>query len=359
MAVRTPDFKFTLGVFDFSSLELRRRVKSIEVELLSDAPSSFKIILDDADELFSKAVKGKINEGDKCTISLGFVETGLNQVIEGKITGVKGFKKDSARRTFEVTGFDDLQLLTRGRKRRSWENIKDSDIAGIIADECGLGRNFDDSGIVQPFVVQNNISNLAFLYERARRIGFEVKVVGRDLVFKKPEKADTGVTLRLDATKAGGNTQILKTCDFDTSTMNVVDKVVVRSYDPDSAKPIIASSSNVNGGSMGGSNTGAVKSTIANTGTTIQVSDQPVYSEEEAEKLAESILNQRADNFMTGKGSCEGNSTLRCGSIVKILDIGSELEGDYYLTEVKHELKAGHGDGFGYWTSFTVSRTGR
>jgi len=358
MAVRTPDFNISLGVFDLSSTECRRRVKTVEVELLSDAPSSFKIILDDADEFFSKATKGKINEGDKCTISLGFVETGLNQVIEGKITGVKGYKKDSARRTFEVSGFDDLQLLTRGRKRRSWENIKDSDIAGIIADECGLGRNFDDSGIVQPFVVQNNISNLAFLYERARRIGFEVKVIGRDLVFKKPEKADTGVTLRLDATKGDGAT-ILKTCDFDTSTMNVVDKVVVRSYDPDTAKAIIASSSNVNGGTMGGSNTGASKSTIANTGTTIQVSDQPVYSEEEAEKLAESILNQRADNFMTGKGSCEGNSTLKCGSIVKILDVGSELEGEYYLTQVKHELKAGYGEGFGYWTSFNVSRTGR
>jgi len=356
--IRTPDFELSLGTLDFSSKDMKSLVKSIEVEQLSDGASSFKILLDDANDTFANGTR-KILEGDKCVIKMGFVETGVSQVIEGTVTGVKENRKEFGRKIYQVNGFDGLQALTRGRKRRSWEDIKDSDLAGIIADECGLGHDIEDSGIIQPFVAQNNVTDLAFLYERARRIGFEVKVEEKNLVFKKPQKSNCGLTLRWDANKADGNTCLLQRCDFDSSTMNVVDKVVVRSYDPDTAQAIIASSSTVEGDSMGGSHTATDLASIANPSTTVQYSDQPVYSEEEAEALAKSLLNQRADNYLTGRGSCQGNAGLKCGVAVNILDIGSEMEGEYYITSAKHTLKAGGGKGFGYWTSFTISRSGR
>ena len=356
-SVRTPDFELSLGTNDFSSKDMKSLVKSIEVEQLSDGASSFKIMLDDAKDIFSTGSK-KIREGDNCVIKMGFVETGVSQVIEGIVTGVKENRKEFGRKIYQISGFDGLQALTRGRKRRSWEKIKDSDIAGIIADECGLGRDIEDSGIIQPFVVQNNVTKLAFLYERARRIGFEVKVEKKNLVFKKPLKTNCGITIRWNAKEADGSTSLLQSCDFDTTTMNVVDKVVVRSYNPDTAQPIIASSSTVEGEGMGGKVATSIAS-IANPSTTVQYSDTPVYSEEEAEALAKSLLNQRADNFLTVRGSCQGNAAIKCGSTVNILDIGAEMEGEYYITSAKHSLKAGAGQGFGYWTSFTVSRSGR
>jgi phage protein D len=141
--------------------------------------------------------------------------------------------------------------------------------------------------------------------------------------------------------------------------MDQVQKVVVRGYDPKSASPIIAECSSVEGGSMGGQQDAVQRAQAHGVDTTIQVSDQPIYSQEEAQRLAESILSQHADNYMTGHGTCEGNSKIQCGRVVTIKDVGAEMEGQYYISSCKHILKAGAESGSGYWTEFQISRSGR
>ena len=222
--IKTPIFDLTIGTFDFGNDEkLSKLVNEIDVDLVSDGASSFKVVLDDREAPFSDLEK-EIKEGMSVTIALGYGATGTDKLIEGIVTGVNTARKEFQRKTYVVTGYDGLQALTRGRKRRSWEEIKDSDIAGIIANECGLQPDTDDSEIIHPYVVQNNVTNLSFLMERAKRIGFEVKVEERRLVFKKPKRTeDCGVTLTWDGTKMNNaDTSILQRCDFDTSTMGVV-----------------------------------------------------------------------------------------------------------------------------------------
>lgn len=357
--ILTPDFKLKIGTTDFSNQPNKRRVSEMTVEQLSDGASSFRIVLDDSDEAISDG-KISILEGMECTVEMGFAESGTKQVIKGYVTGVKPKRSEFSRKMFTVTGFDGLSKLTRGRKRRSWENIKDSDIAAQIAQECSLQPDVQDSGLVHPYVVQNNENNLNFLFERARRIGYEVKVEGEKLVFRKPREVKADVTLRWDGTnvrKKGG--VLLQRMDFNTSTMNMPKKVVVRSYDPKSGKPIIASASTEDNDKMGGKKTAGDLAEIGNPDTTIQISDQPVVSEEEAERLAKSILSQRAAEFLTGTGKCMGNGKIKCGAKVNIEDVGQEMQGEYYVTSAKHVLRVGHGQGYGYWTEFSVSRTGR
>ncbi len=362
MSVKTPTFSLSLGSIDFSQLSMKKYVQSIEVEMQSEGASSFKITLDDCDRVFTEGKVCKIREGDACSISLGFIETESKQVIEGIVTGVKANRKEYSRMIFEVNGYDGLQALTRGRHRRSWENIKISDIVTTIAGECSLSADTEDTGDPVPYVTQDNQTNLAFLQERAKMIGFEVKVEERRLVFKKPVKTDSGLTLTMRPKNYAGNDKnecLLQRCDFDTNTMNVVDKVVVRWYDPKTAKAIVAESTNINGKSMGGEQDAGERAAANNPETTIQISDTPVYSQAEAEALATAILNARADYYLTGKGSCEGNAKLKCGAMVKIKDMGAEMDGEYYITKAKHVLKVGNGQGFGYWTDFEVSRSGR
>lgn len=197
--ILTPDFKLKIGTTDFSNQPNKRRVSEMTVEQLSDGASSFRIVLDDSDEAISDG-KISILEGMECTVEMGFAESGTKQVIKGYVTGVKPKRSEFSRKMFTVTGFDGLSKLTRGRKRRSWENIKDSDIAAQIAQECSLQPDVQDSGLVHPYVVQNNENNLNFLFERARRIGYEVKVEGEKLVFRKPREVKADVTLRWDGT---------------------------------------------------------------------------------------------------------------------------------------------------------------
>ncbi len=356
-----PDFKMTLGGVDFSSPEMAKRVVEIEVECVADGPDSFKVSLDDRDDYFTKSQK--IKEGDSAKIELGYHREGTNEVVQGIITGVESFRREYRRQLFVVRGFDGMQALSRGRHRRSWEKIKDSDIAQILAGEAGLGCDADDSGIIHPYVAQNNVTNMDFLFERAKRIGFEVDVEGRNLRFKKPEVSGPVCDLIWDENNIGGAAtgggRLLKRCQFASSTMGVVDEVVVRGYDPKTRKEIIGRAKDVHGQTMGGNKTGPEYAAANNPATVIQVSNQPVASCEEAEKLAWSILNERAGNFMSGFGASEGDGRIKAGKTVKIDAIGTEMDGEYYVTRAVHKLRIGAGPGNGYLTEFEIRRSGR
>ena len=358
--VKTPDFKMTLGTINFDDKEYHKRVQSIEVESLADSASSFTIYLDDGDDLFSSS--RRVKEGDCAVIQLGYAADRIDKVLEGIITGVQSFRREYGRKLYKISGFDNLQALTRGRKRRSWETMKDSDVASEVVSESGLSIDADDTEFIHPYIAQNNVTNLEFLFERARRNGFEVRCEGKTVLFKKPQVQDSCCDLVWNASSPmarQGDSRILKRCNVASSTMGVVEEVVVRSYCPKKKKPIVASAKNVHGNTMGGDTTGPDFAKANNPGTTIQISDQPVMCEAEAEKLAWSILNQRAGNFMSGRCSSEGDGRIMSGRIVKIHEVGKEIDGDYYVTRSKHVMKVGNGPGFGYTTEFEVRRSGR
>jgi len=354
------DFKLTLGTADFSE-KLKNSVLSIEVEQVSDGASSFKVELDDFHATFSDG-SVDIKEGMSCQVELGYQGTGTQKLIEGIITGI-GTKRNGGSVHYVVTGFDGLQALSRGRKRRSWEEMKDSDIASTIAGECGLEADVEDSGIIHPYIAQNNRTDLDFLMERARRIGFELKVEEKRLVFKKPDlSSDSVATLcwgEDNYDESDEKNVHLTRCDIRSSTRGVVKKVVVRSYDPATAKEIIGESETIDGGTMGGATEAGDAAASNNPDTTIQISRIPVASQEEAERLAASILNERADKFMTGKAYCDGCNKIVCGKKVTFKGMGAGLDGDYYVKSAKHTLKGGTGADAGYHTEFTVGRSGR
>lgn len=362
--VRTPDFKMTIGGVSFTEKELKSRVHEITVEQLSDGASSYKVILDDTGDFFSGG-KNAIREGMECEIELGYTEAdgGTEIVMKGIVSGVHPERKEFSRKMFSVTGFDMLSKLTRGRKRRSWESIKDSDIAAEIAHECGLKPSAEDTGLVLPYVVQNNENDLNFLLERARRYGYEVRVDNENnLVFRKPVDEEPVATFQSDGVYVKQNGGLLlQRMDFNTSTMNMPTKVVVRSYDPKTAAPIVAEATRETSDSMEGrlSATDAAKQSSPHSDNTLQISDQPVCCQEEAALLAQSILDQRAGEFMTGNGRCAGNPKIQARQRIRLENFGSELDGVYYVKSAKHSLRVGSTSSAGYWTEFCISRSGR
>lgn len=358
-AILTPDFKLTLGTTEFSD-KLKASVISIEVEQVSDGASSFKVELDDYFHEFAEGKKD-IKEGMSAQIELGYQGTGTQKLIEGIITGI-GTKRKGGTIHYVVTGFDGLQALSRGRKRRSWEDMKDSDIASDIASECGLEADVEDSGIVHPYIAQNNRTDLDFLMDRARHIGFELKVEEKRLVFKKPDLSSESVATCCWHVKnfdeSDAKSVLLTDCDIRSNTRGVVKKVVVRGYDPASAKEIVGSADSIEGGTMGGSSDAGEAAASNNPDTTIQIST-PVASQEEAERYAMSVLNRHANAFVTGKARCDGCNAICCGKKVTFKGLGAGHDGDYYVTSAKHILKGGTGSDAGYRTEFTVGRSGR
>ena len=356
--VMTPDFKLNLGEQDLSVMPLKKRVSEITVDQVANGAAWFKIILDDCDGEFSNG-SHKISEGDSCIIQLGYANTEIKKLLEGIVTGVSTKRAEGGRTYFVVTGFDGMQALTRGRKRRSWEQIKDSDIAGIIANECGLQPDVDDSGIVHSYLAQNDITNLKFLQERAKRFGFELKVEEKRLVFKKPNFSSEPYVLHYNSSKADENSGLVFHCDINTSTMGVVKQVTVRWRSAKTDSPIIGIAKTVSNNDTESILPGSDAAQKNNPDTSIQISDIPVESQEEAEAVAQAALDRLASEYIKGTAKGEGNPNIVAGKRVKILDIGKELEGVYYVTSATHTYKVGGRNGCGYLTEFTVNRTSR
>jgi phage protein D len=353
----------TLGEIDFSAAEFNRLVMKISVECVADGPDAFTVELDDSKDDFLIKHKVKIKESGSAIIKLGYTGGPYHKVMHGTITKIEARRFSKEKKVFTVKGFDYMHFLTREQHRRAWLNVKDSDIVSAIASEASMTAETEDSGVKHDYILQNNITNLEFLYERAQRCGFEVDCIDQKLIFKRPKKKGPVCTLVWDAsnfTRGSSDQVLVKDCKFSTSTMGQIKKVVVQHYDPATKAMIEGSSDAILGASMGAEKTGADRAAEgANADqTTRYITDQPVRSVEDAEKLAWSILNQQAGMFVVAQGECEGDGRLKPGETVKMDSFGDSMDGEFFVTSAKHTMQTG-GEGYGYVTEFEIRRTGK
>ena len=82
-----------------------------------------------------------------------------------------------------------------------------------------------------------------------------------------------------------------------------------------------------------------------------QVVDAPVTSQDEAQRLAEALLRDKAYQFITGDGRVIGIPDLRPADNVELCGLGKRFSGLYYVKSVSHAIG---GDGF--TTTFGVRR---
>jgi len=85
-------------------------------------------------------------------------------MIVGEITSLKPTFSEGFS-TIEIRGYDRLYRLRFGRNRRTFMDIKDSDIASTIGGDWGLSTKAEDTGTVHSHIYQNN-QNIFNLQER-------------------------------------------------------------------------------------------------------------------------------------------------------------------------------------------------
>ncbi|MCP4403746.1 MAG: phage late control D family protein, partial [bacterium] len=139
----------------------------------------------DAESQGLKWIDGDLyQEGGEVKIKMGYADN-IHEMMIGEITGLEPEFTTEQAATMTVRGYSRLHRLSRGRMTRSFKEMKDSQIAAQIAQELGLSSEVEDTKIIHPYVFQNNLSNLDFLLERARAIGYEIEVEGKKLYFRQ------------------------------------------------------------------------------------------------------------------------------------------------------------------------------
>lgn len=284
------------------------------------------------------------SEGARIEVIVGY-DGKVASLIKGEVTTLEAeFVEDEAP-TLKVQGYDSLHRFRRGRKTKSYLQQKDSDIARQIASTLGLSAQVEDTNVTHEYLLQDNLTDIDFLMERARRIRYELVIENGTLHFRKAANdkskvvsMEFGMTLRSFCPRL--------------STVSQVSEVLVQGWDAKKKEPITGSARSADAVSkMGGQQLGANITEGAFFPTKNIIIDKPVFSKGEADQIAKGMFNNMAVGFITGEGKAIGNGDIKAGTVIELLKLGTRFSGLYYVTSATHTI-----DSSGYTTKFTVER---
>jgi phage protein D/phage baseplate assembly protein gpV len=265
-------------------------------------------------------------------------------LIKGEITALEPHFSTTDRTTMLVRGYDKSHRLHRGRKTRTFLQVKDSDLASRIAGEAGLTPQVDATTVTYDYALQNNQTNMEFLLARAERIGYQVYAAEGKLYFKKGDFSQgDGPEL------AYGET--LLSFEPRWTTSGQADQMIVKSWDPKGKRAITSQKTPNTRLSQGGmSQPGGDKARSAFSPADEIVTDRPAFTPDEAEALATGLSNDISREFVQAEGVCDGNPRVKAGWKVTISNVGTRFSGKYFVTSATHIHNAE-----GYRTTFSIS----
>ena len=328
-----------------ASAEIMRDLRELVVDTSLHLPDMFTIHLDDPNLKWIDDAQFNVGKVVEISGKEAGANTATNLIVGGEITALEPEMTEEGATTVIFRGYDKTHRLHRGKKTRTFLQSTDSDIVRKIAGESGLTAVTDTTSQVYEHVFQDYQTDIAFLRDRALRNGYYLYLQDGKLHFcREPSAGGTTATLEW------GKNLMSFQARF-TTAEQVVD-AEVHGWDVKQKKAIIGKSNSprgtptVNSVSHGGN---AAKSAFGINSKEV-MNDHPVWSQGEADTMAQSILDDRCHAFFEAEGSCLGNPNVRAGAEVEIKGVGNRFSGRYRITRAIHRY-----DLTGYVTEFEIS----
>lgn len=300
-------------------------LKTLALRLLAHGPRTGEeeeglLYLDDQDIDFGKEIEVELGpSGEEST------------VFKGVISAIEVEHREGEEPQVVLYAEDKLMDLRMTRRMRAYEEVGDADIAQRIASEHGIGADATASSPTYDVVQQWNMSDLAFLRERAALIQAEVWIENDRLCFKsRSERAGSDITL------VQGNHLLSVQIRADLAHQRT--KVVVSGYDAEARDTINeeATSSAVQAEVSSGQTGVAVLERAFGERVSYRVREVPLTAAE-ARDWAKAEMLRRARSFVTVSAVTSGTAKMVVGSRVKLERVGPPFEGNgYYVTRVRH-----------------------
>lgn len=364
-----PDFVVEIGGAPLDPAS-KGDVLEVKVEMGLKEATSVDLKLNNYDDTtfdlkWSDAAQFRL--GSQIHVQMGYAEQVLSMMRGYIITITPDFPYDGPP-TLMVRALDGWVRLKGSkppedevtyRKQADWQ------IAQAIGKRHGLRVAVTESGPVHDLVVQKN-DDATFLQERAGLIDFQTFVrtdpkTGEDVLhFVTPADGRGSEPIRTFALAWGS----LRNTDTPPSLLEFkptlaasdqVQQVTVRGWDPTTKKKISQTATRDNTPGIAKiedtSGPDTAKTIGGPQGRKEVVVDRPVATDEEALKLAQALLAERAYRFLTAHGKVIGLPDLRPGDNVEIGGVGKRFSGLYHVTKVSHVLNQQ-----GYLTEFDVRK---
>ncbi len=284
-----------------------------------------------ADEQQLMYMDGRILDfGKSLRVAIGPLE-GQRTIFDGYISALEVSFDEGEDAEVSICAEDRLMDLRMTRRMRSYEEMSDADIASEIASEHGLTPEVDVTGPTYDRIQQWNMSDLAFLRERARLLQAEVWVDGDSLHFKTRDRRNGP-----EITLVRGNDIISVTAGADLAHQRT--SVHVSGYDANNREVIDeeASESVVQAEITNGRSGPEVLQTAFGERISNRVREVPLDSSE-AGDWADAEMLRRARGFVTVNGITNGTPDLIVGSQLTLERMGAIFNGEnYYVTHVRH-----------------------
>ena len=301
------------------------KLASLSVDQNSHLPGMFTVqfndpgleLLDSGPFDLTKEIEILAQKDDGTSISL----------IKGEITALEPQYGEGMISDLVIRGFDKSHRLFRETKSRAFLNIKDSDIANQVAGAAGLSPQVDTTDTVYDHLFQHNQSDLAFLFQRAWRIGYECFVEDGKLYFRKPPSGGESATLRWGEELISFRPRL--------SLAEQVDEVFVRGWDAEQKAAIVGQASTGQLYPQTSEKTGAQWASSFGKGKLVIV-DLPVISQAEANAVAKARLDELSGTFIEAEGVAFRRPDIKAGKIIKIEALGTRLSGKYLVTGATH-----------------------
>ncbi|MCO6457752.1 MAG: phage late control D family protein [Pirellulaceae bacterium] len=346
--VWAPVFEIEGNVFG----ELGRDAVRLEVDHATDGLKTLQLRLaavgsdEGSQEPRLLYLDGRILDFGKSLVVAVGSAGGQRYIFRGRISGLEAHFEESQEHEVAVLAEDRLMDLRMTRRSRTYENVSDAQIAEEIAAEHGLSVEAAADGPSYDVVQQWNMSDLAFLRERARRVRAEVWVERDTLYFQsRSRRAGTELTLvrgnnllavELRADLAGQRTAV-RVSGYDAGER--------AGFEEEAGDEAIAAE--IRGGRTGP----AILAAAFGPRISHRVRDVPLVATEAADWARAEML-RRGRSFVQATGVTEGSPDMIVGSRLRLERVGRPFEGgDYYVTQVRHCF-----DLNGYRTHFEAER---
>lgn len=333
-------------------------VTTVIVSLSESAMGRFSITVADAFDWEAREFEARRDEeridllqqfafGAPVTVRMGYGDAAsTRQILTGLVTEVSTGFTDSTGVNLTISGYDKLYPLSLGTTTRHWEKQRDSDAVTEVVTGSGLSATVPPTTPVRDRIDQNETSDLTFLQQRAKANGAIYLLDGDDF-YLGPRHNNLSSEIELHYGRG------LVSFSPEGNLSQQISEVEVHGWSVEGGKAIVGRAKR--GDETGRDARGESGGDWLNGGVfrvpTLKVR-AAVRNQAEADRKARAILEERAQNFLTGHVESIGLPQIRPDTNIDLRGLGSRFSKTYYISEATHTL-----DGNGYRTSFTVKET--
>jgi phage protein D len=277
----------------------------------------------------------------------------LVKMLTGRIESIEPHYPAGGSPTLTIRVLNPLKKLCAKQNSKTYIDRSNADIAREIAGRLNLDIDIQthkgDDDQAQPYVIQDNVYDILFLYERARAMGYELLLLesssGSQKLYFGPSLPDDTAPpsiYRLDYQRS------LIEFSPRLSIAQQVGAVRVQGRDHENKATFLGEAKR----SEIGLNADLDAVLGSSLSTRVEsIHDHPVHLAGQAKQLAREVLRRIMQNMVTAQFSMPGLPDIRAGRTVEVTGVGSRFEGPYFITSTTHTL-----DDNGYRTGFSARR---